>query len=773
MSASVMNITVRRDNRTVASATMSKGCEPVLIGRSSQCALRLPSDDKSASSLHAKLFWKGSSLMIEDAGSRNGIFRDGRPIRRAEKVAFGALYAIGGSLLSVQDVAKVKTKVRNASKYHRLEFMNGENAGTMVDIVRRQDGKDFDIGLDPKCSVHLGDMLVSRRHAVLKVNEAGECWIEDLGSRNGTFVNGERLSGKERLLRDGDVIAIAFFEFRFLDRSVSHTRLQLWYKLGVIAITGCVMAMGYIAYIASRQSVNTYLAEARQNVARGDFAKARESVMASRSARDSSEYRQQIDALDNQIGIWEKTRDAWNAVKKNIASGQLSTARSVLDGLVSGPVEAWGWNPATMAATKKEADIAARALHLYFDGKDIVEEAGNDARTDSDVRVRALIGPIESFLREHGVVSDENKYLTGVMKEVESLLSDLRVIRSGYDKIDESIRKISAKAPDFRAVYGEFDRIAGSDRQSSAVRSYARQQLAICHAFVAAQDFVDAEFAKLLKLDFVGVRAMSEDIRLPSQELCIRNVRYSDARAVFLDQHQQLQKESESIQLMVEGLRSAGVTDSQMGDDIAMFFNTNNVIKALHFDCLRTRPPNARRITPSGAYDTLFGIEYTYESLQALPNAFNGRNIRAMGFSPRCVAARQAFSRVEAFVQYLDGEDRKHLQRGLLGRYYTQCVKILIERENFVQWLKRLSGSERVGIVANFYADYFAPRPSDVAKRLLRERFAKLRREMMTLSDRYTLETDPMKQLAIRDEIMAKGIPGDPVLHVKWAQKFD
>ena len=34
-------------------------------------------------------------------------------------------------------------------------------------------------------------------------------------------------------------------------------------------------------------------------------------------------------------------------------------------------------------------------------------------------------------------------------------------------------------------------------------------------------------------------------------------------------------------------------------------------------------------------------------------------------------------------------------------------------------------------------------------------------------------ETDPNKQLTIRDEIMAKGIPGDPVLHVKWAQKFD
>jgi hypothetical protein len=359
------------------------------------------------------------------------------------------------------------------------------------------------------------------------------------------------------------------------------------------------------------------------------------------------------------------------------------------------------------------------------------------------------------------------------MKHIVQLLSDLRTIRSGYDIIDESIGKISAATPDFRLIYGDFDRIAASEKQTPAVRNYARQQLAICQAFVTAQDFLDDELAKLLKLDFAGVRQTADEVKLPSQELCIRHGRYSDARAVFADRHKQLQHEATAIQLMIEGLVAAGITESQRGDDINLFLNTTNIVKALDFDCLKRRPPNARRPEPVGMYDTLFGIEYTYESLRALPNAFNGRNIRTMNFSPRCVSAKQAFDRVEAFVQYLDSKDRKYLQRGTLGRYYTQCVRIMIERERLVQWLKGVKGTERCEIVASFYADFFALRSADVAKRVLRERFTKLRRDLIALDERYTQETDPEKQLGIRDEIMAKGVPGDPVLHAKWAQKFD
>lgn len=774
MSSPSLTVSVRRESKELASVTLTKGCDPVLVGRSASCTLKLPSDDYSASGTHARIFWKGSSLMIEDAGSRNGIFKNGQPVKRAEKLVPGTLYAVGSCILSVVDRSKALKAAKNVRKYHRLEFLNGDDAGRMVDIVPREDGKEFDIGLDSKCSIHLRDLLVSRRHAVLKTNEVGECWIEDLGSRNGTFVNDERLSGKERLLRDGDVISVAFFKFRFLDRKVAHTRVHMLFKLGVVMVTGCVIAMGYIAWKASQQTAQVYLDDARRAAARGDFNAARSKILESRDARDFSDSRQQIDAFANKMDMWEKTYNAWNEVQAKIAANNLGSALKTLDGLVSGPVEAWGWNPNEMATIKKDADMAARAMHLYFDGKDAVEAAGNDANADADLRVRAMIGPIESFIRVNGDAIAERKFLSKVMEHLATHLEDLRTIRAGYDVIDESISKISAKTPDFHLIYSDFDKIANGEKQSPAVRSYARQQLTICQAFVAAQDFLDEELAKLVKLDFAGVRQTADEIKLPSQEICLRHSRYSDARAVFAERHRQLLHETAAIQVLIESLASVGVTESQRGDDINLFLNTTNIVKALKFDCLtKGRPPNMRRPAPVGDYDNLFGIEYTYESLRALPNAFNGHNIRAMNFTPRCDYAQKAFDSVEKFVQYLDGEDKRYLQKGNLGRYYTQCVRILTARENLVQWLKDFKGSERAEIVASFYADYFALQPSDVAKRMLRDRFNKLRRDLNTLNDRYMLETDPEKQLAVRDEIMAKGIPGDPILHAKWAQKFD
>jgi predicted component of type VI protein secretion system len=54
------------------------------------------------------------------------------------------------------------------------------------------------------CDVVLHDPQVSRRHAALRMSEAGPV-VEDFASTNGTFVNGEKVDGV-RLLREGDVV---------------------------------------------------------------------------------------------------------------------------------------------------------------------------------------------------------------------------------------------------------------------------------------------------------------------------------------------------------------------------------------------------------------------------------------------------------------------------------------------------------------------------------------------------------------------------------------
>ena len=60
------------------------------------------------------------------------------------------------------------------------------------------------VGRDPHCQVHVDSPLFSRRHARIEV-AAGGATVEDLGSKNGTQLNGSALDAVVEL-REGDEV---------------------------------------------------------------------------------------------------------------------------------------------------------------------------------------------------------------------------------------------------------------------------------------------------------------------------------------------------------------------------------------------------------------------------------------------------------------------------------------------------------------------------------------------------------------------------------------
>jgi pSer/pThr/pTyr-binding forkhead associated (FHA) protein len=63
------------------------------------------------------------------------------------------------------------------------------------------------LGRSRSCSLRLpGDGTVSRQHCLIEV-EAGGVWIQDLGSLNGTLVNGEKIGQRQRV-RNGDATMV-------------------------------------------------------------------------------------------------------------------------------------------------------------------------------------------------------------------------------------------------------------------------------------------------------------------------------------------------------------------------------------------------------------------------------------------------------------------------------------------------------------------------------------------------------------------------------------
>ena len=68
------------------------------------------------------------------------------------------------------------------------------------------------IGRRPDNDIVVHDLGVSKAHAELKMSPTGRYQIFDLGSHNGTYVNGQRVNQAE--LTEDDIVSIGHATFR-------------------------------------------------------------------------------------------------------------------------------------------------------------------------------------------------------------------------------------------------------------------------------------------------------------------------------------------------------------------------------------------------------------------------------------------------------------------------------------------------------------------------------------------------------------------------------
>jgi pSer/pThr/pTyr-binding forkhead associated (FHA) protein len=97
----------------------------------------------------------------------------------------------------------------------------GPNKGELYPFDEAAGGGAL-IGRDPECHVQLTDERVSRHHVRIEFDPSDStCRIIDLGSVNGTQVNGVKIEGRQ-ILRDGDTIGLGHTLLRFSDRKLAH-----------------------------------------------------------------------------------------------------------------------------------------------------------------------------------------------------------------------------------------------------------------------------------------------------------------------------------------------------------------------------------------------------------------------------------------------------------------------------------------------------------------------------------------------------------------------
>jgi class 3 adenylate cyclase len=143
-----------------------------------------------------------ASMLLERA---LGLIEEERPERRELLVKLSIALAGKGEVSRAGALLGDQIETQLAGRTH-LAYRDGDSHPRTVDLESAE--RPVRVGRRGVNEIGLGwDSEASRRHAELHPSEDGSWRILDLGSQNGTFVNGERVEDS-RTLQDGDVIRV-------------------------------------------------------------------------------------------------------------------------------------------------------------------------------------------------------------------------------------------------------------------------------------------------------------------------------------------------------------------------------------------------------------------------------------------------------------------------------------------------------------------------------------------------------------------------------------
>jgi ABC-type multidrug transport system ATPase subunit/pSer/pThr/pTyr-binding forkhead associated (FHA) protein len=179
----------------------------VIVGRSNSAQICLNSN--VVSSQHAQLiFDANNNLHVIDMNSSNGTFINDRRIeagvpyqvRPTDKLYFSG--QSGVELVFNPDNYEMAKNQRSSSAKN-----TGDNNFSTTNILEKFNAKRLlTVGRNPDCDVFLGHQSISRNHATIEKKGSNEFILTDLGSLNGTYVNGRRVNGSVKVNQNDNII---------------------------------------------------------------------------------------------------------------------------------------------------------------------------------------------------------------------------------------------------------------------------------------------------------------------------------------------------------------------------------------------------------------------------------------------------------------------------------------------------------------------------------------------------------------------------------------
>ena len=174
------------------------------LGRSPDCRVVVGGPGAGVvSALHAELRYEDGAWRLADLASRNGTYVNDRRLDAPVVLGPGDVIGLGesGPRFEIAAVTAGAPLPPTFPERHSLPAGDRAYGITLLDSAtgRRYEaaGLRIRIGRGHECEVQVAagaDTTVSRVHAELSVDPSGSLLVRDAGSRNGTWINGERVT---------------------------------------------------------------------------------------------------------------------------------------------------------------------------------------------------------------------------------------------------------------------------------------------------------------------------------------------------------------------------------------------------------------------------------------------------------------------------------------------------------------------------------------------------------------------------------------------------
>ncbi len=786
------------------------------VGRSRDCTWCTPVEDSAVGRQHVRIYRKGRAVFLEDLGTKNGSFLDGKRLRKRLKLHPGQRIRIGLSVITVSAEEKEAT---SAGFEPLLEVKSGSRKGFRVPVGLR----GARIGSDPAADlVLLDDLLVSRDHAFVGQAE-GACWIEDRGSTNGTRVDGELLaSNRKRPLKPGNLIQVAHVDILYTDGALLRRRGSLWKSLLVFAATLGVLVGAFLFRQGIQDDAQGMLAAARAAAADERFEEAQKLLLSAMDARGHGRVQDEVEALRTQLDSWRATAGRWHRAEATLRdatvweSGAAAAQSPALLKLAEdlnhlttfSTGKNWEWNLEQGERFALQAVSAKRVLDQWFALEGLLKATDLDldrltqALKDLEQTVRSVAeqeSPPPDAASPQSDVQTPPPDVETPPPDAESPPPDAetpappppsdaetplfeglcRVALQTHAQGEQLLGSLGQMTRWLQRIEGEwppplqesvvvFRGLAASPQPSVANRAQALLPILV------ALDEANAQLAKRMaaarQLRFAEALV---PVALPARATVARH----QATSVVLDKldrsAEAVRTSVEQARIQVEGVRKKLATTGGV-DGLMARWSDPALVAGLLRDCFDGPTPKSTRTEPASAYDRVLGIELFYEVLRGDPVSSERR-----AWEPELFQLSALFRAVEEARLMFEQEAMRWLAADAMGRQVEEWKRISTFRERLVKQLLEQAGLKtgREALLCAGMVQVLTRAPGQLLlggiplRDWIHDRLNEMRIALLALDREYTAASAE-RQIEIREKVLATGLPGDTIVRRMWLRRM-